>query len=246
MERGFDYITSAKEHFLPKTPRAALRAVEQGLLPPAAFINRATSVKPLYEEPFNKDDIDWILSRRDIDMETLLLVVHILQKLIVSKDGETALFAAESINQIEKRYTDMVNTIRKRMGRKRSAPLLRELGETYYHLALVNNARKGIRNFYLREAFTCFRELSRTNQRKPSDYVFTINISMRLNLNGQAEKLLEEQKEVFGDSPETSMHEAENEFYRKNVFKVMRICKTCDTEKLKPEYARIAEFWRGQ
>lgn len=122
---GYRYIQNANDSFLPKTPRAALRAVVQGLLPPSAFIYRATSVKPLYEEPFNKDDIDWILAQ-DIDINTILLVMQILQKLIVSRDGETALFAAESINQIEKRFTDRVNELRE--GLKKKSEVLNETG----------------------------------------------------------------------------------------------------------------------
>lgn len=246
IKSGFDYIKTAKDYFIPKTPRAALRAVEQGLLPPEAFMYRAASVKPLYEEPFNKDDIDWILAREDIDMETLLLVIQILQKLIVSKDSETALFAAESINQIEKRYTDKINFLRKEYAEKKDAAAARKLGSTYYQLAGINGSRKGIRNFYLREAFTIFRNLTKGNSRKPSDFYKAVSISMELRLYGQAEKLLEEMERLFGKRPETVMLEAENEFYRKNVFKVMRICKTCGTDDLTPEQAKIADFWRGQ
>lgn len=243
---GFTYIKAARDYFIPKTPRAALRAVEQGLLPPEAFMYRAASVKPLYEEPFNKDDIDWILAKEDIDMETLLLVIQILQKMILYRDGETALFAAESINQIEKRFTDRVNLLRKKLAKKSSAEVKRELGEIYYRLAMVNTARKGIRNFYLREAYGCFRDLSLGNQRRFSDFTSAVRISMDLRLYGQAEKILEEQAAVFHERPETFMLEAENAFYRKNVFSVMRICKTIDTEKLAPEQKRIARFWRGQ
>ena len=208
-DSGYTYILEASDHFIPRTPRAALRAVQQGLLPPEAFINRATSVKPLYEEPFNKDDIDWILAQ-DIDLETILLVMQILQKLIVSRDGETALFAAESINQIEKRFTDRVNELRVQIKKKATVLVVRELGETYHKLALVNSASKGIRNFYLREAYGFYRKLTQSRGRTKDDYKHTVHISMALGLHAQAEKILEEAQEFYGNTPELILLEAEN------------------------------------
>lgn len=131
----------------------------------------------------------------------------------------------------------------------------RELGETYHKLALVNSANKGIRNFYLREAYGNYRELTRGPGARREDYLQAAAISMELHLYAQAEKILEEGKKKFDADVDFILLEAENEFYRKNVFRVMRLCKqaakgkTPDRRKKKemlPEQSAIIDFWGGE
>ena len=103
---GFEYLRIANRFFNPKTPRAALRAIEEDLLPDVAFLYKANSVSPLYENIDHIEEIlpeiERILSSEQNELATNLLLMRIFEQLLKHKDQEIALFAAESINTYRK------------------------------------------------------------------------------------------------------------------------------------------------
>jgi hypothetical protein len=90
----FDYFRGATDAYQPRTVNAALRAAEAHLLPIEACVYLGTSIKPLDEEPIDLAAIDQVLSRPRLDLDTNLLLMRILSKLLRNFDVEVALFAA--------------------------------------------------------------------------------------------------------------------------------------------------------
>ena len=243
---GFTYLRRRYEYFQPKTPKAALRAVAQGAAPPSAFVYRATSVKPLYEEPFDLEEIQRILSRQDIDLETLLLVIRILEQLILARDSETALFAAESLNEIENRFTERIDALRNELESGGGPDSRRDLGKNLFQLAQVSRGRQTLKNFYLREAFGCFNRLTRDEKAEQEDFIYLVRICMELKLFAQAETILEKAEQLFGVVGDIRLLKAENEFYRKNFTEVIEMCRACDLGGLSADQYAIIDFWKGQ
>lgn len=162
---GYDYIRHRDQYFIPRTPATALRAVQMGLLPPAAYLYMVGNIKPLLEEPYDLQEIDRILAKAKIDLSTALLLTEIFEKLIQHKDNEVALLAAESINALESRYNNRIFDLQKKLGSAwsdSSPALLRELVKLLAELGLLNKTRPVIKAFYLKEAL----ELLKKNWKK--------------------------------------------------------------------------------
>ena len=96
----FNYFRGGTDEYRPRTANAALRAAAAHLLPIEACVYLGTSIKPLDEKPIDLDAIDHVLSRQQLDLDTNLLLIRILSKLLRNPDAEVALFAAESIKRI--------------------------------------------------------------------------------------------------------------------------------------------------
>jgi hypothetical protein len=143
---GFEYVRNPNEMYKPRTPAAALRALERGMLPPEAFVYRAGSVKPLFEQPADLDEIQRLLAKPNLDLDTTLLVLDILYEMLDDADPERALFAAESINGIENRYMERLEKLLE------AGDDPEELVRLYYELARTHVRRQTLRSFYLQEA----------------------------------------------------------------------------------------------
>ena len=112
MPTGFDYLRERNIKFKPKTPRAAINAFAARILPIHAFVNMGTSVKPLDEEPYDLDNIERVLARENLDLQTNLLLMRLFERMVRNEDTEIALFAAESMNLIENRYNKNIEALK--------------------------------------------------------------------------------------------------------------------------------------
>ena len=186
----FEYFRREPPEYHPKTAHAAMRAMEARVLPAEACVHLGTSAKPLNEEPFDLDDFDRILSRPNLDLKTNLLLVDTLTRLLDDPDAEVALFAAESINTIENRYTSRIEELKQQLQRQADPEILRTLARQYYELAQIHPG--SIRNFYLRESFSYIKRLNRLKRMGKRDVILTVHILLALGLSGQAQKLIEQ------------------------------------------------------
>jgi hypothetical protein len=217
---GFAYFRKAGERYLPATARAALKALGSDLLPPEPFLFLGTSVRPLDEEPVTLEEIERVLARNDLDVETNLLLMRVFRRLLTSTDPEVTLFAAESINRIEGRYTDRIELLKRRWKGRRDKGALRDLAATLYHLAQLYPP--AIRSFYLREAFDCIKQLRAHRGLTGGDVRLLVRILLDLGLSGQALGVLKQLKRE-GD-PAILLLEAEVEFQRRNLPRVRELC----------------------
>ena len=242
---GFDYFRTSSDAYNPRTPRAAIRAVEARILPIEAYISRGTSVKSLAEEPYDLDEIDRVLTRENLDLETSLLLMRILGRLIRNPDQEIALFAAESINLIESRYNRSIEALKEKLKEREESGTLMELARVYFEFSQVFQHVTSIKNFYLREAYSYIHKLPDTAAPKREYVRIIVMIFLELELYEQALLALEQ----FGKAGEswTLLLKAEIEFKRRNFHEIFRICSWLlqREDQLSREDKAIISYWLG-
>jgi hypothetical protein len=232
----FDYFRGGTEAYQPRTANTALRAAEAHLVPIEACVYLGTSIKPLDEEPIDLAAIDHVLSRQHLDLDTNLLLMRILSKLLRNPDAEVALFAAESINMIETRYTERIETLKASLQEKMDAEVLRSLARQYYELAQIHPG--SIRNFYLREAFGYIKTLNKLKRLGKQDVVLTVRILLALDLTDQARRIIDQ----LADRVDLLYLRLELEvaFKRKDITAVQKLC-----DRIKPQWERLDEESRA-
>ncbi|MBI9102861.1 MAG: hypothetical protein JEY99_10630 [Spirochaetales bacterium] len=242
-----DFIESSRVLFKPKTPNAALLAVEKGILPVQSYIYKITSVTPLYEEPFDLEEIQRILSMQDTDLETKILLMKILKKLSYHEDPEIALFAAESMNAIESRYNNKIEKLKKEIEENISLELVRECANEFYEMAVLSS-QEVIKKFYLKESFLLMRKLEGLAGYSKDDGLFTISLLNELSMFGQSKQIVSKMKKEFGENDSELLEtEAMIEYSQGNFLNVIKIYiklgsikKSLDTEELEK-----LKFWAG-
>ena len=244
----FDYIRDLHTYLNVRTPSTALRAISIGVLPAEAYTYKANSIKPLFEEPFDLDEIERVLAREDSDIQTNLLLMRILEKLIKHDDAEIALFAAESINTIENRYNKEIERLKVEFEKEEDPSALRKLADLYYELALLNSKRRAIRNFYLEESFSFICKIQDIARLNVDDTRFLVRVLLELKRLGQAKRIIQQVKDIQGEGIKFRILEAEAEFYAGNFSKVFEIFMEISKRKeiLSKHELDLLEYWSGE
>ncbi len=240
----YGIFRNSRPHFEPRTPHAALRAYQGGFLPPEVFMFRSGSTKPLDEEPFDIAEIERILSHEDMELQTILMLMGIFRRMIESRDQETALFAAESMNIIENRYNGRIRTIRAALEAGDDPESCSELARLNFELALINETKESMRNFYLREAYRYLEKLSRIREMNREEQNCLIRTLLFLQLTDQARTELARFRR---DEPFYGFLEAEIEFAARNFERVGEILRNMrhlqdDMDKRELE---LYAYWTG-
>jgi hypothetical protein len=222
-DAGFAYLRKSQGLYNPITPMAALKAIENDLLPNDAFVYKANSAHPLVEEPVDLSAIEQTLSRKDNDLSTNQLLVWILERLLLNKDSEIALFAAESINAIENMYNERIETYKKNYTTEDDPKHLRGIATQFYELALINESRKAIRNFYLFESYSYMKRYGKEARFSREDLVFTLRIMITLKSLKLARSVIVQALDRFPDDKELILLAAEIEYHRKNYGQVFTL-----------------------
>lgn len=224
---GFEFLREANSYFFPRTPRAALKAIEEGLLPDVAYLYKAISVSPLYED-VNKieeiiPDIERILSNESNELGTNLLLMSIFEQLLGHKDQEIALFAAESINAIENQYNERIEKLKKELAGDDPSGARRGIARQFYEVARINDTRPAIKRFYLAESYAYLKELYRNGKFRKDDIQLTVDVLVALELPDRARYILERIKGDSKDDPDMLMLRAAVEFKAKRFSGVAEI-----------------------
>lgn len=237
----FDYFRRTADAYRPRTANAAMRAVEANLLPIEACVYLGTSIKPLDEQPIDLNAIEQVLSRPQLDLDTILLLMRILTKLLRNPDAEVALFAAESISSIETRYTKRIEALKASVQEKPNDKVLRALARQFYELAQIHPG--SIRNFYLREAFGYIKELNRLKRLGREDVVLTVRILLALGLTDQARRIIDQLADR--DNPSYLRLEMEVAFKRRDITEVQKLCDRLqsDREQLDEPSQAFLTYW---
>lgn len=215
---AFDIFRRPRDGYLPPTAGSALRAFAAGLAPKEIFIYRATSAKPLDEEPVDLEAIERILSRPDLDVETNILLMQLFQRLVKNHDSEVALFAAESINTIENRYNQNIEKLKKSSLPRREGQLAR----LYYELSRLHGESLSLKNFYLREAFSYLNALQKSEGLEREELALLVHVLLDLNLEDHAEHSLH--KFTQEEDPFFFMLQAQIHFKRRDFIRVLQVC----------------------
>ncbi len=241
----FDYFRRTDQHFVPKTSNAALRAVDARLLPPESYIYAATSVRPLDEEPYDIEEIERVLGRENLDIDSNLMLVRILRRLLDNSEQEIALFAAEGINLIEGRYATKIESLKGKIGASPAPLLVRDLAFLYDELAKLYDTGSSLRGFYLHEAYTWLASIRSADIFGNQEVVRFIRILIDLGLFDQAARELEHYPAEH--ETELLLLEAEIEFHRHSYSRVAQICRELQDrwETLTEAERLILEQWVG-
>lgn len=259
---GFEYFRQRREGFTPRTPAAALRAMGLGVLPEESFVYLSTSQKPLDEEPFDLEEIERVLARKDLDLETNILLKEILEKLVSAGEQETSLFGAEGINLLEARYIDRIEELRRAMKEETGkssdavAHLMRATARCYFELALLHGKTRSIKTFYLKEAYTHFRDSLRASSKMAhGELDLLVKVLVELGMYDHAARILSGVREPQGrkpgaascaPDPEILLLRAEVAFHRRDFSEVVRTCRQLSQcAALTPGQQRLIAYWLG-
>jgi len=213
---GYSYLLVSGTLYSPRTPSTALRAVLEGLLPPEAFVQRAVSTQSLLEKPYRIEELERLLAQEQLDYDTILLLAQVFKELVSSPDMDTALFAAEGMNTLESRYNEKIQVYRVLLDVDPDPVYRKKLAFLYWELSGLNEDKRSIRNFYLREAFT---QLRRIQEKEPLDKecgILMVKILLELDLLGQAKDVVRKFDPV-GEDPDYLLLAAEIAFKERDV-----------------------------
>jgi hypothetical protein len=152
MDKEYEYFTNPRGGFAPQTQMSALLGVEQGLIPPSQFIQKAVNVKPIFEKPYDFSEFDRILAKKRLSLESVLQLTEVFEELILHEDPEIALYGAESLNSLELRYNRVIQRCKDRLNKAFHAPAVRDLVPALYEMGMMNLKRPMLKKFYLQEA----------------------------------------------------------------------------------------------
>lgn len=150
--RNFKRLLESRTGFVPRTQAQALRGFSEGLLNPEYYMYKAVNVHPILEEPWDLPEMDRLLAKPDLDLETASLLMAVFEKMIKHKDKELALFAAESINALERRHLSRLQALKEGLADDDGPGTARAVVEGYRAMARLFAERPVLRGFYLSEA----------------------------------------------------------------------------------------------
>ena len=246
MPSGFDYLRGSRDSFTPKTPNAALKAFAARILPIHAFVNMGTSAKPLDEEPYDLDNLERVLARENLDLQTNLLLMRLFERMVRNDDTEIALFAAESMNLIENRYNKKIEALKGQIEAQEENQSARaELSRLYFELAQIYEPVTSIRDFYLRESHAHLKKLVEAGTADRDSIGRLVHIFIRIGAFDQALAVLEK----YGDDSDTFFLwlKAEIEFRKRNYIGVFQICTWLlqRREQLSESEKDLLSYWLG-
>jgi hypothetical protein len=246
---GYEYVRSMRSLYNPRTPRAAFVAAEAGILPVEALVYKACSVKPLFEEPYDLDELERVLAQRDLSFADAMMLAEIFAAMTRDGDKERALFAAESLTALENRWARKVEVLRR--AAEAAEPGDDEgktefsLARALYEQAIIAGRSAPIRNYYLLEAYYILCQRPEAGSGGPA-FSLLIRCLVRLGLLDQA------QSEVDGelglrDDGELLALAVEIAYMRKDVHRVRELLAGRDLVELGYEHGlySVLDSWQG-
>ncbi|MDC7232043.1 MAG: hypothetical protein PQJ58_02335 [Spirochaetales bacterium] len=191
---SYAYIHKLRSLFIPRTPSAALEAAKSDLLPIEAFTYKSTALNPILKKPYNLDEIEWLLAKRDRDLETNLILKTVLSEISRYEDKEVALFAAESLNALEKEYNSRLMDLKDKIKVDHKPEDKSRAAQIYYQMALLNSDESTLCNFYMKEAYQILIRMVKEKTAGREDGALLIKVLLNLKLYDQAERLLPDHK----------------------------------------------------
>jgi len=257
---AFKSLLSRKSRFLPKTQAQALMALSEGIIHESFYMYKAVNVHPVFEEPWDLDEIERLLAKPDLDVETTILLMTIFQRLIKQEDKELALFAAESINAVEQRRMRKIQGLKKRLDESKQAKeagrdeagndkadndnkpsqapsIARDLAREYRDLGRVCFAQPVLKVFYIEEALSILRKQESTRAPDDRDLELQVELLLELGRNDEACMLV---SVLAGEYPENAAYRflAAKTAYARREFR--NIVDNLD------EHEELQSFWMGK
>lgn len=243
--RDFRSALGSGSGFVPRTQAQALRGFAEGIINAEYFIYRAVNIHPILEEPWDLNEIDRILAKRDLDADTASLLMAVFSRMVKSKDKEVALFAAESVNSLERRFLSRVNELKKSLGSPPDARTLRAVVAGYRTLSRLFAASPVLSSFYLDEARGFFLEHRRRLVDPDLDIAAYIEILLEKRLPGAARRMLDAALVRWPESRRLRFLAAKLSFVTRRPREVIGELERLGTLGPGDECTDIQRFWTG-
>ncbi len=241
----YEYFRNRNESFVPKTPIAALNAYHAGFLPISVFTYKSGSTKPLDEKPYDIEEIERLLSRENLGLETNIVLIGIFEDLIFSEDQEIALFAAESINIIENRYNKKIEKLKLELKSGGSLEKSSRLARLFFELSMLNKERESIKKFFLRESYRYFSDVRNKRALFEDELNTLVRILIELKLFRNAAEVID--KEKTEETKAYLFQKAEICFAMGQYFETRAICRKImdQSDKLTKKEQMTLDYWLG-
>lgn len=250
--QNFAQLFAHRKRFFPKTQAQALAAFQEGVVDEAVFVWKAVNIHPVFEEPWDLDEVERLLAKDDLDFETSLLLMTIFERLIRDPDKERALFAAESINAVERRRMKRIQALRDEFAR---APLdahaqARALARELRELGLLCFARPVLKRFYLEEALAVARGTVTTDASPPESSdgagadpvraALEVELLLDLDLPDDADVAASRAVAAFPGAPELRLLAAKTSYARRDFRGTARCLRAAAGD---PQADEFRAFW---
>ena len=146
---------------------------------------------------------------------------------------------------IENMYNERIEDLKNQHEADNDPSHLRSIAVQFYEIALINESRRSIRNFYLYEAYSYMKRCESEVSFNREDLIFILRIMIHLRSLDLARSIMVQALARYPDDNELILLAAEIEYYRKNFKQVFtlfhRIGNSLDSL---PEEAReICSVW---
>ena len=188
----FDFYRKWKDEktYMPITQVGLRKAFTEDIIGIEYYLQMAASLRPLADEAQDIDEITRLFSQQKLSARPNAHSVKILRNMIKDINPEIALYAAEGLNSIEKRFITRIQKIKERIeeniGREYVNHYL--IGKLYFDFASLQEGQELIQNFYLKEALFYLRK---AYNKKSSLYQICLTYGEALLMAGESYMALE-------------------------------------------------------
>ncbi|MBN2874743.1 MAG: hypothetical protein JXM71_06570 [Spirochaetales bacterium] len=241
--KNFRALLESRTGFKPRTEAQALRGYAEGFLNPEFYIYRAVNIHPIIEEPWDVNEIDRLLAKEDLDVDTATLLMMVFEKMIRHPDKELALFAAESINALERRYLAQVQKLRKSLGAEPSSEAVLALVGRYRDMGRLFASRPVLGVFYLGEARRAYEKHAKRIGTNFTMLLLYLDVLIALCDSEAAKPVLVRALKDHPGNARLRYVAAKLAFADGSVREVLKNLEAMDIEEGDAEYADIQNFW---
>jgi tetratricopeptide (TPR) repeat protein len=245
LDTEYQYLLDSRNLYLPRSQAAALTGVAAGFLPEAALVFQGVNVRPIFEEPYDLLELEKVLAKPDLGLETIELLMKIFSLMTKNPDKEVALFAAESINALELRCGKFIQGIKREFNEGRGTATARRLFEALYGMGVINNDRPVLKRFYLVESLGVLDQLWALSGDDATDVPLAVRVHLELDQPDEAEALLERFIDARPHDAHLYFLMARVKFHRGDYLQVMALLQLLKGNAMVPEADEIFRFWTG-
>ncbi len=248
----YEYYSRKHKWFVPRTPNAALTGLKKGLLPKESFITKSMFLYSPFgtpgklknlsdkEEIQRLQELERILSKKDIDLETECLLIFTLDKLVEHSNPEIALFAAESINSIENRYNKKIYNLKKEITEHKTIKHVCDLILMCFNYGFINKEKMDVKEFYYSESLKLYQNFN-YNEFSLEFQILKIRLLNEKKEFKKSRKLIDSIKDI------SNWHRLllvlEIEFEARKFENISKIVKDIDLNNIPLQYRYMVEQW---
>lgn len=251
----YNYFLNKEKWFPAKTPNSAITGIKKGVLPKESFISLSLFLYSPFETPgklkilSEKEELqrihelERILSKKKMDLETEVMLLYTLNKLVEHNNPEIALFAAESINSIENRYNKKIYNLKEISSNSLGYEELHDLITILYHYGYINAGKIDIQLYYFNEALKYFSRLNKSSI-DISLHIINIKILIELNEFNKARSALDNIHKKDIQEWQKVLLLLEIEFKTGNFSRISTIIKTAKLDNIPDKYKGLVDQWK--